>query len=253
MTAILGFISALALLILAVFLGGSPDIFVNTQGLLIVVLGTMAVTTISFRAEDLKAIPKTVGQLLKSRNPDVGEAAEKMVILSERARKNGLLSLENDDDYYGRNIFLEKAMRLVIDGANGDEVEHIMEREAAAIESRALKMVDILRRAGEVAPAMGLIGTLVGLIQMLGSLNDPSTIGPNMAVALITTFYGAVLAHFVFLPLAARAERLSSEDALLHNIYITGAASIGDKENPRRLEDKVNAILPPVAQIRYFA
>lgn len=251
MTAIFGFLTALILLVSAVLLGGTPATFVNAQGLMIVIIGTFAVTMISFRSAELLAVPKTIAHLLKSKNPELSEAAESVIILSEQARKNGLLSLEKHP-LYRSDSFLQKAVRLVIDGAAGHEVEHIMEREAAAIESRALKMVDVLRRAGEVAPAMGLIGTLVGLIQMLGELNTPASIGPNMAVALITTFYGAVLAHFIFLPLAARAERLSAEDSLLHNIYIIGAKSIGDKENPRRLEDQVNAVLPPVAQIRYF-
>ena len=105
---------------------------------------------------------------------------------------------------------------------------------------------------GEFSPAMGLIGTLIGLVQMLGNLGDPSTIGPAMAVALLTTFYGAVLANMVFLPLASKLERNSKEEALVSNIYLMGAASIGRQENPRRLEMLINSLLPPSQRVRYF-
>jgi chemotaxis protein MotA len=110
----------------------------------------------------------------------------------------------------------------------------------------------VLRRASEVAPAMGLIGTLVGLVQMLGSLSDPSAIGPAMALALLTTFYGAVLGNVVLSPLAAKVERAAEEDALVKTLYTIGAVSIARQENPRRLEMLLNAVLPPGKRIQYF-
>ena len=113
-------------------------------------------------------------------------------------------------------------------------------------------MNPVLRKMGEFSPAMGLIGTLVGLVQMLGHLDDPSTIGPSMAVALLTTFYGAVLANIVFLPLASKLERNSAEETLVNNVYLMGAASIGRQENPRRLEMLLNSVLPPAKRVRYF-
>ena len=99
---------------------------------------------------------------------------------------------------------------------------------------------------------MGLIGTLIGLVQMLGQLDDPSTIGPSMAVALLTTFYGAVLSNMLFSPLAAKLERNSDEEVLLNTIYLTGVTSIGRKENPRRLEMLVNTLLPPAQRVQFF-
>ncbi len=114
------------------------------------------------------------------------------------------------------------------------------------------KSAGVFRKAAEVSPAMGLIGTLVGLVQMLGNLEDPSSIGPSMAVALLTTFYGAILAHMVFSPLASKLERNSDEEALVQNFYLLGAASIVRQENPRRLEMVLNALLPPASRLRYF-
>jgi chemotaxis protein MotA len=117
---------------------------------------------------------------------------------------------------------------------------------------RHAKSTSVLRKMAEFAPAMGLIGTLIGLVQMLSSLSDPSTIGPAMAIALLTTFYGALLANFVFLPLAAKLERNSQEEVLVNNVYLMGAASIGRQENPRRLEMLLNSVLPPSKRVRYF-
>jgi len=127
-----------------------------------------------------------------------------------------------------------------------------MRTELHAIADRHNKGADILRRAAEVAPAMGLIGTLVGLVQMLGNLDDPSAIGPAMAVALLTTFYGAVLGNMVFAPLASKLERKSDEEALLNEIYLLGITSIARQESPRRLEVLLNTILPPANRISYF-
>ena len=114
------------------------------------------------------------------------------------------------------------------------------------------KSAGVFRKAAEVSPAMGLIGTLVGLVQMLGNLEDPSTIGPAMAVALLTTFYGAILANMVFAPLASKLERNSDEEALVQNLYLLGAVSIGRRENPRHLEAMLNSLLPPSARLQQF-
>jgi len=131
-------------------------------------------------------------------------------------------------------------------------VERIMQSELQATTERHARAVGMLRKAAEISPAMGLIGTLVGLVQMLGTLEDPSTIGPSMAVALLTTFYGAILANLVFTPLASKLERNSTEDALMNEMYVMAAASIARQENPRRLEMLLNTVLPPENKIVYF-
>lgn len=125
------------------------------------------------------------------------------------ARKKGVLALQNVVGSMQNEPFLHKGMLMVVDGTPGEEVESIMRRDLQATIQRHAKSTSVLRKMGEFAPAMGLIGTLIGLVQMLGNLDDPSTIGPSMAVALLTTFYGAVLANMVFLPLAAKLERNS--------------------------------------------
>ena len=110
----------------------------------------------------------------------------------------------------------------------------------------------MLRKASEVAPAMGLIGTLVGLVQMLGHLSDPSSIGPGMAIALLTTFYGAILGSMVFSPLAAKLERNAAEEALLNRIYLMTSAAIGSRNHPGRLQLLLNTILPPTDKVHVY-
>ncbi|MEX1147623.1 MAG: MotA/TolQ/ExbB proton channel family protein [Sphingomonadales bacterium] len=252
MTTIVGLIAGFALVIFAMTADGNLTAFVDIAAIAIVLGGTAAVTAVSFTLEELRSAPTTLYRILFHAKADAGDAARTVLRLAERARRDGILDMERFTKTLSRDPFLHKAMGLVVDGMEGDQTEKILKRETFALSTVQMNTINILRRAAEVSPAMGLIGTLVGLVKMLGTLDDPSTIGPAMAIALLTTFYGAMLAHMVFLPLASRAERNAREEALLNSIYTTGAASIGRKENPRQLEVIINTILPPAKRIQYF-
>ena len=145
-----------------------------------------------------------------------------------------------------------KSVRLLVAGVPANDLERILRNELQSITNRHLKSANILRKAGEISPAMGLIGTLIGLVQMLANLDDPSAIGPAMGLALLTTFYGAVLANMVFNPLAAKLERNSREEEMVNTIYMMGATSMARQENPRRLEMMINTVLPPSKRLKYF-
>lgn len=251
MTALIGLISGLGLIGLALSLGGMPAAYVNATGMLIVLCGTAAVTMISFSSSDLRDLPKAVRELLFESREEASQAAYFVLRLAERARKDGVLQLPNIPALKNRPM-LSKAISLIADGTVTEDVERTLEHESWAAAARRRCTADILRRAGEVAPAMGLIGTLLGLVQLLGQLSNPAAIGPAMAVALLTTFYGAILAHMVFLPLAAKADRSREAEQLINSVYSLGASSIGRKENPRRLEVALNALLPPNKQVQYF-
>ena len=160
------------------------------------------------------------------------DAARWVLQLADHARKKGILALQNRMGDLKNAPFLQRAAVMVVDGMPPEQVESVLMREADAIRQRHIRSAGVLRRAGEVAPAMGLIGTLVGLVQMLGNLEDPSTIGPSMAIALLTTFYGAVLANMLFLPLANKLDRNSDAEAMINQIYAIGIASISRQENP---------------------
>lgn len=252
MATLVGLLSGFALVAAAIWLGGSPGSFINAPSILIVIGGTLAVTTMCFSLNEMVRTVKVISKTVFHGARDPAEAATQVLQVSEMARKQGLLALQGTVAALKNEPFLHKGISMVVDGTPGEEVENIMRRDLQATLQRHAKSTSVLRRAAEFAPAMGLIGTLIGLVQMLGNLDDPSTIGPSMAVALLTTFYGAVLANMVFSPMANKLERNSAEEALVNHVYMMGASSIGRQENPRRLEMLLNSILPPAKRVRYF-
>lgn len=252
MATLLGLGGAGALIATALALGGSAEAFINIPAALIVLGGSFAVTTMCFSlSEILQAQFMLFGTLFRAAR-DPSAAATKMLELAVYARRAGLLELQRMADKFGSEPFLQQALIMVADGSTGDLIERILKTDIAATAGRHAKGASVLRKAAEIAPAMGLIGTLVGLVQMLGRLDDPSTIGPAMAVALLTTFYGAILANVVLSPLASKLERNSREEILIKSIYLMAAVSISRQENPRRLEMLLNSVLPPTKRVQFF-
>lgn len=249
---ILGLAVGFAVLLIAAVLGGAPSAFIDLPAILIVFGGTFAITTVSFSLSEIWRAQRLILIALFSGTPDSGDAARRVLELARLARNDGVLVLERQLASLRDAPFLRRAIGLVVDGATPEDVENVMAQEQTAIQGRHAKSSSILRKAAEVAPAMGLIGTLVGLVQMLGQLDNPSAIGPAMAVALLTTFYGAVLANMVFAPLASKLDRNSSEEALVNRLYVIGAAAIGRQENPRRIELLLNTVLPPEKRLASF-
>ncbi len=249
---IVGLGGALLLIAIAIALGGSWLAFVDLPAMLIVVGGTFLVTTISFSLADIARTQRVVVKSLRHTVPDAKQTAIQLLQLARRARKDGLLSLQATLAELNDQPFLKRTLALMIDGRPGAEVETAMRNEIYATEARHADGSAVLRRAAEVAPAMGLIGTLVGLVQMLANLDDPASIGPGMAVALLTTFYGAILGNMVFTPLATKLERQSAQESLVNEIYAMAVGSIGRKENPRQLEVMLNTVLPPAGRVDFF-
>jgi len=249
---LLGIVAGFGLIISAMIIGGSPWDFVNLQSVLIVLGGTIAITVVSFSVKDLMQIPSALWRMMSYKTHDPQEVGVTMIKIAEKARSGGVIALDQVSKTLDDEPFLQKGLELAIDGAKPEEIENILKQEIYSNATIQSKSVDLLRRSAEVAPAMGLIGTLVGLVQMLGNLSDPSTIGPAMAVALLTTFYGAILAHMVLIPLSSKAERNSHNESTLSLLYLTGVLSIGREENPRRLEMQLNAMLPQKNRINYY-
>lgn len=247
-----GVLGSFAIIIAAMVLGGSPESFVDAPAMLIVFGGTLLVTTSSFSMKEILDSRSIIFHAVIYNAGNPSQAAHRILVLAERARRSGTLSLVEYSKNMGQNPYLGRAIQLVADGLTAEEIEQILMQESDTTHRRHVRSASVLRRAGEVAPAMGLIGTLVGLVQMLGNLDDPSTIGPSMAVALLTTFYGAVLANMLFHPLASKLERNSEVEATIQRIYTMGALSINRKENPRHLELVINSILSPAQRVKYF-
>jgi chemotaxis protein MotA len=248
-----GLVSGFGLVAVAIAMGGSGWSFLDLPSFLIVIGGTFGVTTACFSLREMARLPLIVTRTLVRTAPDPGATALHMLRLAELARHRGILDLDRLLDEMEYEPFVHRAVGLAVDGAPAEEIRSVMQREIGETADRHGRSAGILRKAGEIAPAMGLIGTLIGLVHMLGNLEDPASIGPGMAIALLTTFYGAVLANMVFVPLAAKLERNAAEETLLANVYMATAESICRKENPRRLEMLLNAMLPPAKRINHFA
>jgi chemotaxis protein MotA len=251
---VLGIFIAFALIGIAVTLDPNARFssFFDLGSMLIVIGGTLAVTIACFSLGELLRALLTTGRTIFYRSGDPSEVGTQLIELAEEARKNGILTLQNFLIQEDNDPFLVKGLRMVVDGMESDHAEHILKHDIHAMVDRHARGASVLRKCAETAPAMGLIGTLIGLVQMLTNLNDPSKIGTGMATALLTTLYGAMFAYLFFAPLAAKLERNSKEEVLLNTLYIKGIHSIGKKENPRRLEMLLNSILPPSKRIDYF-
>ncbi len=251
-TTVFGIVLTFALIATAIAIGKSDANFFNIPSFLIVVLGTMSVTAISFSGEELLNAGKVIGNSLFRTRLSAKDYANQLMDIAVLAKNKGLLTLGAIESELKKDEHLYKSIQIVTDGYKPEEVEVILAQELDALVERHRRSANILRRGAEIAPAMGLIGTLIGLVQMLANLQDPETIGPAMAVALLTTFYGAILGTAVLSPMAAKLERNSNDEAMIRAITLVAMSSISRQDNPRRLEILLNSELPPNEQIKYF-
>jgi chemotaxis protein MotA len=247
-----GVLIAFALVAYAIYLGGNAKGFIDFRSFLIVVCGTVAVTIACFSFAEVMSANGSMFRTIFYRYEDIEKSATNAMQLAETARKKGVLALEGYGNLTRHNSFLREGVEMLVDHANLDELENILNNKIDSMAYRHAKSISILRKSAEVSPAMGLIGTLIGLVQMLSSMEDAATIGPAMAVALLTTFYGALLSYMFFSPMAAKLERNTRDEILVAKIYMNAVLSIAKKESPRKLELMLNSILPPIKRINYF-
>jgi len=239
-----GIIIGFALIIIAIQMGGGLTFFVDVKSLFIVAGGTIASTLISFPVSRVLGVMQVVRNAFLQKNLAPNETIENLVSFAEKARREGILSLENaieevDDD------FLKSGIRLAVDGVEPELIKDILDTELAFIEDRHKMGQSIFSTMGTYCPAFGMIGTLIGLVLMLQQMDDPSQIGPGMAVALLTTLYGAVMANVVFLPIAGKLQNRTAEEILIKEITIEGIMSIQSGDNPRIVKQKLQAFLSP--------
>jgi len=222
--------------------GSGITAFFDVASILIVVGGLIASLMINFKKEQIILANNVIRESFYKNDQRLPELISLFIHLSERARREGILALENELDEVD-DAFLKKGMLLAVDGIEPEVINDIMNAEIIAMEERHYKGRIIVEKAGEYAPAWGMIGTLIGLVLMLGSLQDPATLGPNMAVALITTLYGTVLANLVFIPMASKLENKTEEEVFIKQIIIEGVIGVQSGQNPRILEEKLSAFL----------
>ncbi len=242
---VIGIVAAFALVIWGILLGGSLSQFADGPSVAIVIGGTFAALLVAFPLQKVLGVAKVLRKAFFASPQEPGEVIAKMVRYAERARREGMLALEEESEEEP-DLFLRKGLRLAVDGTDPQLLEKILETDIGQIESRHKDGKGILEAGGTFAPAFGMAGTLIGLINMLASLEDPSTIGAGMATALITTFYGALLANAFFLPLASKLESRSSEEILVKEMIIDGIMAIQSGDSPRIVEEKLKSFLSPV-------
>ena len=248
LASIIGLVVAFAMMMLGILTGddGIAGIkyFWDFKSVLITFGGAFFSTMAAYSMKDYIAGLKSFLLIFKSPSQNIPEMITKIIDLSNVARKEGLLSLEEvaselDDE------FLKKGILLIVDGTDPELVRAILETELISTEDRHKKKISFWQDLGSMGPAWGMIGTLIGLILMLQKMNDASAIGPAMSVALITTLYGSILANWICSPVSNKLKAYNADEIMLKEIMIEGLLSIQAGENPRVIEEKLKSFLSP--------
>ncbi len=239
---LIGLLGGFGLVAATIILGGNAGGFVDLPALLVVIGGTFASVFVMFPLNTVIGSFKVAMKTFLFKGYNAQDTINQLVNLAETARKESLVALEKvqvDDP------FLKKGVAMVADGSEERLVRQVLEIEVNFMKERHRQGQGVFKGLGMMAPAFGMIGTLIGLVNMLQNLDDPSSIGPAMAVALLTTFYGAVLANVAFLPMSRKLEVRSDEDALFMEIMTEGVISIQRGEHPSIVKEKLQAFLSP--------
>jgi chemotaxis protein MotA len=224
--------------------GGSIASFMNPSALVLVFGGTFGATCASFPLSELKKLPTILKIAFTGRDTDIGHVITQLVKFAERARREGLLALEEDSREI-EDEFLKKGVGLAVDGTDPELVRTILETEIAFLAERHEVGASIFATMGGFAPTLGVIGTVAGLVHMLSNLSDPSSMGPAIASAFIATLMGVSSANLVFLPLANKLKSRSKHEVMGREIMMEGILSIQAGDNPRVVEEKLKAFMAP--------
>lgn len=226
----------------AIYMGGDSFLFINLPSILIVIGGTLAAICVAFPFEEVRQAIAAGFKAFASRKVRPQEVVDIMVRVADISRREGLIALENIQT---ENKVLKKACQLIADNADPDIIRDTLRIEISSMKRRHRIGQEVFRKLAGFAPAFGMIGTLIGLVQMLARLDDPKAIGPAMAVAIITTFYGSVLANLLFLPIAGKLNARTLQETLHMEIIFEGAKSILENNNPRLVYEKLSSFIAP--------
>lgn len=238
---LVGIAGAVGMVVMSMLLGGSLGIFINIPSVLIVFGGSTFVALSKFTLEQFLGVGKIVGKAFSFSMVKPEELISEVVELADGARKGGLLSLEGKET---SSDFLSKGIQLLVDGHDPEVVKTLLKKDMSMTSDRHKDGTSFFRALGDVAPAMGMIGTLIGLVGMLANMDDPKTIGPAMAVALLTTLYGSFLATIVAIPIADKLDNRSKQEEIIQKMCIDGLLAIQAGQNPRIIESMLKSYLP---------
>lgn len=243
-TTVVGLVLGCIVLGLGMLADNPPSLYYNLPSIMITFGGAIAATCIQFPMDELLSFPKLMARVFFTRPQSATKLIKDMTHYAEIARRDGILALEGVTEEI-EDKFLVRGLQLAVDGTDPELIQQMLSTELdniAARHSRGKKLVDAL---AFYCPAFGMVGTLIGLVAMLKQLDDPAAIGPGMAVALLTTFYGALACYFILTPFAKKLERRSEEEQTLKEMIIRGVMSIQSGDNPRVVEQKLSIFLAP--------
>ncbi|AKV96595.1 MULTISPECIES: flagellar motor protein PomA [Marinobacter] len=239
---LIGLVGASLLIASAVILGTSPLVFINPASLLIVVGGTLLVVLAKFSFAQFLGAFKAAARAFKFKLPETQASIEELVDIANVARKEGVLGLEDREI---SSPFLGQGIQMLVDGQDGKTIKELLNKERLMTLDHNRSGAKVFTAMADVAPAMGMIGTLIGLVQMLSNMEDPKSIGPAMAVALLTTLYGAMIATMIATPIADKLSLRMTEEARMQSLYIDALVAIQEGTNPRIIEQMLSSYLPP--------
>jgi chemotaxis protein MotA len=244
-TSLVGFLLAWALIVGSILMGSAPfSAFIDVPSMMVVIGGAMAAGMMAFPLKSIMALPMVFKKAFLNTQEDLLAIINQLVALAEVARRDGLLALEGKLAEV-QNPVIKSGLQMAIDGNDADTIESVMRTEMEAIARRHKEGKSILDQLARFAPAYGMIGTLMGLIMMLSDMSDPSGIGAGMAVALITTLYGAIAANVAFQPFAEKLGLLSKYELNSIELIVRGVLAIQSGESPRALEQRLVTYLHP--------
>lgn len=238
---LIGMLGAFGIVLAAIFLGGSAGMFMNIPSMLIVIGGSLFVVLIKFTLAQFLGAISVAGKAFMFKMPTLDALIEEVVELANTARKGGLLALESVEISHP---FMSKGVQILVDGFDETVVREMLEKGIRLSNDRHSWGAKVFSAMGDVGPAMGMIGTLIGLVQMLSNMDDPKSIGPAMAVALLTTLYGAMMATMVTLPMADKLDMRREEEKRAKLLMLDGLLAIQAGQNPRIIESLLRTYLP---------
>jgi chemotaxis protein MotA len=230
---LLGLLGGIGFVVMAMVLGGSLMMFFDVTSILIVVGGSVFVVMMKFTMGEFFGSAKIAAKAFMFKADDPEELIAKIVEMADAARKGGFLALEEMEI---TNSFMQKGIDMLVDGHDAEVVRAALQKDIVLTDERHEGGTQVFRAFGDVAPAMGMIGTLVGLVAMLSNMDDPKSIGPAMAVALLTTLYGAILSNMIFFPIADKLSLRRGQETLNRRLIMDGVLAIQDGQNPRVID-----------------
>lgn len=241
-------IAILSIVVSTIMDGNSFGALIGPSSLFLVLVGALGVTLSGFDIPDVKSAPKAMIVAMTAKLPDGDDTVTTLMKFAEIARRDGVLALESSIAEL-EDEFLKSGLQQVVDGLDADQVREVLEIELQSLDERHQTNIAFWKGMGGYAPTMGMVGTVIGLINMLGNLSDPEQLGLGLSVALLTTLYGVIFANLVFLPIGGKLARLHTAEVAVKELALDGILALQAGASPRAIVERLEAFLPPETRV----